>query len=150
MANSNPQLKNLELGRGKRPKLNNITVGMRISPDTKARLEEIAEDFGCTYGGKAWIAGLLEKIGSNELIVSKAPSYLLRDSQSDDKVVPPAASPSKTGSKPQAYEEESITIFEDEIADCYGKISEIVSETKIGKKECKHEPEHHSLSSNSD
>jgi hypothetical protein len=50
-----------------------------MSPETKARLEEIAEDYGCFYGGKPWIAGLLEKIGSNELIVSKAPAYLWKD-----------------------------------------------------------------------
>jgi hypothetical protein len=76
VANRNPKTENLKLGRGKRPKLNNVTVGMRMSPETKTRLEEIAEHFGCYYAGKPWIAGLLEKIGSNELIVSEAPKYL--------------------------------------------------------------------------
>jgi hypothetical protein len=101
VANPKPQIQNLELGRGKRPKLNNVTVGMRMSPETKARLEEIAEDYGCFYGGKPWIAGLLEKIGSNELIVSKAPAYLLKDkpekpSASGEPTDKEGATPTKT------------------------------------------------------
>ncbi|MEM6520503.1 MAG: hypothetical protein AAF892_05785 [Cyanobacteria bacterium P01_D01_bin.71] len=77
MAKSKSSIDNLKLGRGKRPKLNNITVGMRMSPETKARLEEIAAHYECTYAGKPWIAGLLEKIGSDELVISRTPAYLL-------------------------------------------------------------------------
>ncbi|MBD2123952.1 hypothetical protein [Trichocoleus sp. FACHB-262] len=69
----NPKLKNLELGRGKRPKLDNPTVAMRMSEDTRNALEAIAEQYGCMYGGKPWIAGLLTKIGIGELIVVPAP-----------------------------------------------------------------------------
>jgi hypothetical protein len=68
--------KNLELGRGRKPKLNNQTVSMRMSPSTKAVLEDIAASYGCVYGGAAWIAGLLEKIGREELIVVPAPPPL--------------------------------------------------------------------------
>lgn len=89
VANPNPKQENLDLGRGKRPKLNHPTVGMRMSPTTKAKLESIAEKFGCTYGGKPWIAGLLEKIGSEELMVVKTPPFLPRcrslDSSLSDK-----------------------------------------------------------------
>ena len=47
MKNSDPRLaeirlKNLESGRGKRPKLDHQFVGMRLSPQSRERLEEIA------------------------------------------------------------------------------------------------------------
>ncbi|MFZ9738653.1 MAG: hypothetical protein ACO3EZ_11655 [Prochlorotrichaceae cyanobacterium] len=64
---------NLALGRGKRPKLNNETVAMRMSPETKAALEAIADSYGCSYGGKPWIAGLLAKVAQDELIIVPAP-----------------------------------------------------------------------------
>lgn len=73
MANSNPKTEQLALGRGKRPTLNNETVAMRMSPSTRQMLEEIAYSYDCTYGGKPWIAGLLEKIGNGELVVVPAP-----------------------------------------------------------------------------
>lgn len=144
MANSNPQVENLKLGRGKRPKLNNISIGMRISPNTKERLEEIAKDFGCIYGGKPWIAGLLEKIGSNELIVSQAPSYLIKDSQQTER------QPTDGSSKPRDSGKNINDIFEDEIVDRYGSMSDIASESGISQKEFKNGSEHHSVSSNSD
>ena len=73
MANPNPKTENLKLGRGKRPKLNNPTVAMRMSPETKEKLESIARQYGCIYGGEPWIAGLLAKIGDGDLIVVPAP-----------------------------------------------------------------------------
>ena len=76
MANQNPNTDGLALGRGKRPKLDNETVSMRMSLETKEALEKIAEQYGCIYGGKPWIAGLLKIIGSGELIVVPAPRIL--------------------------------------------------------------------------
>lgn len=73
MANPNPKTEQLVLGRGKRPVLNNETVSMRMSPSTRQMLEEIAYSYNCLYGGKPWIAGLLEKIGTGELVVVPAP-----------------------------------------------------------------------------
>lgn len=73
MANPNPKTEQLALGRGKRPKLNNETVGMRLSSATRQNLEKIAESYDCIYGGKPWIAGLLTKIGEGQLIVVPAP-----------------------------------------------------------------------------
>lgn len=73
MANPNPKTENLKLGRGKRPKLNNQTVAMRMSPQTKETLEAIAQQYGCTYANDPWIAGLLAKIADGELIVVPAP-----------------------------------------------------------------------------
>jgi hypothetical protein len=73
MANPNPKTEQLALGRGKREKLDNSTVAMRMSETTRERLEEIAAQYGCFYGGKPWIAGLLAKIGEDELIVVPAP-----------------------------------------------------------------------------
>lgn len=73
MANPNPNTEHLSLGRGKRPKLNHQTVSMRMSRQTRENLECIAEGYDCLYGGRPWIAGLLEKIGSGELVVVPAP-----------------------------------------------------------------------------
>ncbi len=73
MANPNPKTEYLKLGRGKRPKLNNLTVAMRMSPSTKQSLEVIASQYGCFHGGKPWLAGLLAKIGEGELMVVPAP-----------------------------------------------------------------------------
>ena len=80
MPNPNPKTEQLELGRGKRPTLNNDTVSMRMSQATRESLERIAASFDCFYGGKPWIAGLLEKIGSGQLTVVSTPPYLLEDS----------------------------------------------------------------------
>jgi hypothetical protein len=76
MGQTNASSQNLELGRGRKPKLNNQTVSMRMSPSTKAFLEDLAVSYGCLYGGSAWIAGLLEKIGRQELIVVPAPPVI--------------------------------------------------------------------------
>lgn len=73
MANPNPKTEQLALGRGKRPVLNNETVSMRMSASTRQALEEIAHSYDCIYGGKPWIAGLLEKIGTGELMVVPTP-----------------------------------------------------------------------------
>lgn len=76
MPNPNPKTEQLALGRGKRPKLDNPTVAMRMSEETKEALEKIALQYGCVYGGKPWIAGLLAKIGDGELLIVPAPPKL--------------------------------------------------------------------------
>lgn len=73
VVNPNPKTEQLVRGRGKRPVLNNETVSMRMSPATRQTLEEIAYSYNCIYGGKPWIAGLLEKIGTGELVVVPTP-----------------------------------------------------------------------------
>jgi hypothetical protein len=73
MANPNPKTAQLELGRGKRQKLDHSTVAMRMSEETKGQLEVIAQQYDCLYGGKPWIAGLLARIGAGELIIVPAP-----------------------------------------------------------------------------
>ncbi len=73
MANPKPNTDALMLGRGQRPKENNETVSMRIPSETREALERIAELYGCIYGGKPWLAGLLRMIGSGELIVVPSP-----------------------------------------------------------------------------
>ncbi len=77
MANKNPKTENLALGRGKRPKLGNETVSMRMSGQTRQTLESIASSYGCFYGGKPWIAGLLDKIGSGTLMIVPAPPKIV-------------------------------------------------------------------------
>jgi hypothetical protein len=44
-----------------------------MSEETKQALEKIALQYGCVYGGKPWIAGLLAKIGDGELLIVPAP-----------------------------------------------------------------------------
>lgn len=73
MSNPNPKTEQLALGRGKRTKLNHETVSMRMSLETKESLEAIASRYNCFYGGKPWIAGLLEKISKGELLIVPAP-----------------------------------------------------------------------------
>ena len=75
MSNPNPNLDNLKLGRGKRPKLGNKTVGMRLSEQAKQTLGEIASQYGCSHGGEPWIAGLLTKIADGELMIVPAPPH---------------------------------------------------------------------------
>ena len=73
MPNPNPNMDGLALGRGRRQKLDNDTVCMRMSPETREELENIAEMYGCFYGGKPWLSGLMMKIGSGELMVMPSP-----------------------------------------------------------------------------
>lgn len=73
MPNPHPKTEQLALGRGKRRKLNNPTVAMRMSQETREELEKIALQYGCKYGDKPWIAGLLAKIGDGELLIVPAP-----------------------------------------------------------------------------
>ena len=73
MANPNPKTEHLTLGRGKRPKLDNEQVSMRMPAETKAALEELAVHYGCFYGDKPWISGLLQKVARRELIIVPAP-----------------------------------------------------------------------------
>ncbi|UJB73119.1 hypothetical protein HRE53_30875 (plasmid) [Acaryochloris sp. 'Moss Beach'] len=81
MANPNPNTSGLSKGRGKRPKLDNETVCMRLSEEDRKSLEKIAEQYGCIYGGKPWLAGLFRMIGSGELLVLPAPPKIdLKDS----------------------------------------------------------------------
>lgn len=84
MPDSHVKLDPLALGRGKRPKLNHQTVGMRMSVTTKQNLEKIARSYDCLYGGKPWIAGLLEKIAAGDLIVVPAPPSLVPDPETGE------------------------------------------------------------------
>ncbi|MBC7883538.1 MAG: hypothetical protein H7Y37_19790 [Anaerolineae bacterium] len=71
--NPNPKTEHFAEKRGQRPRLDNQTVAMRMSESTREALESIAVQYSCLYGGKPWIAGLLAKIGSGELLVLPAP-----------------------------------------------------------------------------
>jgi hypothetical protein len=63
----------LALGRGKRPKLDNPLVGIRMSASTKEALEKIAEAYGIRYGGQPHLGGLLAQIAEGKLLVVPAP-----------------------------------------------------------------------------
>jgi hypothetical protein len=76
MANPNPKIEQLALGRGKRPVLGHETVTMRLAPGIRQQLEQIAQHYDCMYGGKPWIAGLLTKIGNSELAIVPIAPYI--------------------------------------------------------------------------
>lgn len=73
MPNYNPKTEQLELGRGKRQKLDNETLSLRISSESRQALDDIACSYNCFYGGKPQISGLLERIANGELLVVPAP-----------------------------------------------------------------------------
>lgn len=73
MSNPNPNTEGLKQGRGKRRRENNESISMRLPTETRLALEDIAETYDAIYADKPWIAGLLRKIGSGELIVVPAP-----------------------------------------------------------------------------
>lgn len=75
MANPNPRIENLALGRGQKPKLGHQSYKFNISPEDKDRLETIAEAYGCVYAGKGSISALLAKIARDELIIAPSISY---------------------------------------------------------------------------
>ena len=52
MPNPHPKTEQLALGRGKRPKLDNFPVAMRMSESTRTTLEKIALQYGCKYADK--------------------------------------------------------------------------------------------------
>lgn len=72
MANPNPRKEFLKPGQG-RPRLDNKTVAMKMSDETKQKLEAIALQYDCIYANKPWIAGLLAKIAEGKLLVVPAP-----------------------------------------------------------------------------
>ncbi|MGD1895927.1 MAG: hypothetical protein ACFB16_03135 [Phormidesmis sp.] len=82
MANPNPKTDHLRKNRGKRPKLNNSVVSMRLSQKDRQVLDEIAIEFGCKYAGKPWIAGLLHEIAVGNLLVVETPPSLKLERQS--------------------------------------------------------------------
>jgi hypothetical protein len=49
---------------------------MRLSSDEREGLEAIAASYGCLYGGKGWLAGMLTKIGRGQLIIVPTAPYL--------------------------------------------------------------------------
>ena len=73
MANPNPNLENLAKGRGKKPKLGHKAFSVKLAPNEKEVLEEIAKSYHCTYARKGSISGLLSKIAQQELMVVPAP-----------------------------------------------------------------------------
>lgn len=74
MPSSSQYVPQLNLGRGKRPKLNHQPISMRISLETKEEIEKIAESYDCVYAGKGSISALLNEIASDRLWVLRHPA----------------------------------------------------------------------------
>jgi hypothetical protein len=66
------QLAALEQGRGRRSKEEREHVGMRLDPQVRKTIENLAERHGCLYGGKPQISKLLERIAAGELLLVPA------------------------------------------------------------------------------
>jgi hypothetical protein len=84
MSNPNPRTEHLVVKRGRRPRLDNKTVAIRLSAKTRGELEKIAASYNCFYADKPWIAGLLEHIGSGHLSVVPSPPYQVEHEEIDD------------------------------------------------------------------
>jgi hypothetical protein len=63
-------------------------ISMRLSPSDREILEGIAACYGCFYGGKPWLAGLLIKISNGQLIIVPSASYLEKSTITIDKSNP--------------------------------------------------------------
>jgi hypothetical protein len=76
MANSKPNTEGLRKGGGRRPLKDKAMLHIRTTGSAIDTLEAIAQSYGCVYGGKPWIAGLLGKIGTGELTIVPSPPRL--------------------------------------------------------------------------
>jgi hypothetical protein len=77
MANPKPNTEGLRKGGGRRPLKDKAMLHIRTTGSAIDTLEAIAQSYGCVYGGKPWIAGLLGKIGTGELTIVPSPPRLL-------------------------------------------------------------------------
>jgi hypothetical protein len=77
MANPKPNIEGLRKGGGRRPLKDKAMLHIRTTDAAIGTLEAIAQSYGCIYGGKPWIAGLLGKIGTGELTIVPSPPRLL-------------------------------------------------------------------------
>jgi hypothetical protein len=82
MANPKPNIEGLRKGGGRRPLKDKAMLHIRTTGSAIDTLEAIAQSYGCVYGGKPWIAGLLGKIGTGELTIVPSPPRLLNVSPS--------------------------------------------------------------------
>jgi hypothetical protein len=82
MANPKPNTEGLRKGGGRRPLKDKAMLHIRTTGTAIDILEAIAQSYGCVYGGKPWIAGLLGKIGTGELTIVPSPPRLLNVSPS--------------------------------------------------------------------
>jgi hypothetical protein len=82
MANPKPNTEGLRKGGGRRPLKDKAMLHIRTTGSAIDTLEAIAQSYGCVYGGKPWIAGLLGKIGTGELTIVPSPPRLLNVSSS--------------------------------------------------------------------
>ena len=73
MAEVSQRLENLRKGRGTKKKLGHKSYSIKLSPQDKQTVEDIAESFECTYGDKGSISCLLSKLASRELMVVSTP-----------------------------------------------------------------------------
>jgi hypothetical protein len=87
MANPKPNTEGLRKGGGRRPLKDKAMLHIRTTGSAIDTLEAIAQSYGCVYGGKPWIAGLLGKIGTGELTIVPSPPRLPNVSPSGDQVV---------------------------------------------------------------
>ncbi len=77
MANPKPNTEGLRKGGGRRLLKDKAMLHIRTTGSAIDTLEAIAQSYGCVYGGKPWIAGLLGKIGTGELTIVPSPPRLL-------------------------------------------------------------------------
>lgn len=73
MPNYSPNTQGLKENRGVKPSLNKKEYSIKLSPEKKADLEKIAQEFGFKHGGKGSLSALLEAIADDELMLVQTP-----------------------------------------------------------------------------
>lgn len=75
MANYNPKTEHLKHSRRGRKSKNtkSFSFNLKVDETLVPAIEQIALDYGCTWGGKPWLGGLINKIARGELLVIPTP-----------------------------------------------------------------------------
>ncbi len=73
MPNYSPNTQGILNNRGVKPRLNKKEFSIKLQPEKKEILEEIAGEFGYKHGGKGSLSALLEAIADDELMLVERP-----------------------------------------------------------------------------
>ena len=84
MPNYSPNTQGLKENRGVKPSLNKKEYSIKLSPEKKADLEKIAQEFGFKHGGKGSLSALLEAIADDELMLVQTPPSRRRSPGQDN------------------------------------------------------------------
>lgn len=84
MPNYSPNTQGLLDKRGVKPRLNKKEFSIKLLPDKKGILEDIALEFGYKHGKKGSLSALLEAIADDELMLVQTPPSRRKPIPNDD------------------------------------------------------------------